>query len=125
GSRIPPAGVVAHARGARAGSSSARLGAQAMQRRLHDETAQAQPYPLNETLLARGRERFNIYCMPCHSPLGDGDGRVARRGFPSPPSYHNDRLRNATDRYIFDVMTDGYGVMASYADRITPADRWA
>ena len=124
-SRTPPKGTVVYARGARPGSSSGRLGAEEAQRRVRDETAPTQPYPLNETLLLRGRERFNIYCLPCHSPIGDGDGRVVQRGFPAPPSYHSDRLRNVPDRYLFDVMTEGYGVMAPYADRITPADRWA
>ena len=63
--------------------------------------------------------------MPCHSPLGDGDGMVARRGFPHPPSYHVPRLRQAPDRLFYDVITNGYGVMYSYADRVTPEDRWA
>jgi mono/diheme cytochrome c family protein len=76
-------------------------------------------------LLRRGQERFNIYCSPCHSPVGDGDGMVARRGFPHPPSYHIDRLRNAPDRYLFDVITQGHGVMRSYADRVPADDRWA
>lgn len=125
GARTPPTGTVVHARGARAGSSSARLGADEAQRRLRDEAAPTQPYPLDRPLLLRGRERYNIYCLPCHSPAGDGDGRVVRRGFPAPPSYHSERLRSAPDRYIFDVISQGYGVMASYADRITPADRWA
>jgi mono/diheme cytochrome c family protein len=125
GVRTPPDGAVVYARGAGPGSSSGRVGAQEAQRRTRDETAPAQPYPVDETLLARGRERFDIYCMPCHSPVGDGDGRVVRRGFPAPPSYHSDRLRGVSDRYIFDIMTRGYGVMVPYADRITPADRWA
>jgi mono/diheme cytochrome c family protein len=76
-------------------------------------------------LLRRGQERYNIYCAPCHSPLGDGDGMVARRGFPHPPSYHSDRLRQAPDRHFYDVMTKGYGIMAPYADRVAPEERWA
>jgi mono/diheme cytochrome c family protein len=76
-------------------------------------------------LLQRGRERFDIYCAPCHSRLGDGDGRIARRGFPHPPSYHIDRLRKAPDRHFYDVMTNGYGVMYPYRDRVSPEDRWA
>lgn len=87
--------------------------------------AQTQPYPLTQELLQRGQERFTIYCEPCHSPLGDGDGLVARRGFPHPPSYHDERLRQASDRHFFDVITQGYGIMYSYADRVAPADRWA
>ena len=124
-SRTPPAGTVVHARGAQAGSSSGRLGAEEAARRARDETAPALPYPLDMQLLKRGRQRFSIYCLPCHSAAGDGDGRIVRRGFPSPPSYHTDRLRQATDRYVYDVISQGYGVMASYADRIDPADRWA
>lgn len=124
-SRTPPPGTMVHARGAGAGSSSGRLGTEDAAVRARDAAAPAQPYPLDQGLLARGRQRYDIYCLPCHSPVGDGDGRVARRGFPSPPSYHSDRLRGVSDRYIYDVITQGYGVMASYADRVAPADRWA
>jgi mono/diheme cytochrome c family protein len=63
--------------------------------------------------------------VPCHSPLGDGDGPVARRGFPHPPSYHEQRLRDAPDRHFFDVITHGHGVMYPYGDRVAPEDRWA
>ena len=69
-------------------------------------------------MLLRGRERYAIYCMPCHSPLGDGDGRVVQRGFPAPPSYHAARLLDAPDRHFYDVISQGYGVMAPYASRI-------
>lgn len=83
------------------------------------------PLPITPELLARGRERFDIYCAPCHSRAGDGDGMIARRGFPAPPSYHTERLRNAPDSHLYQVISDGYGVMYPYADRITPHDRWA
>ena len=83
------------------------------------------PLPITAALLARGRERFNIYCAPCHSAAGDGDGMIARRGFPSPPSYHTERLRNAPDSHFYQVISNGYGVMYSYADRVTSQDRWA
>lgn len=83
------------------------------------------PMPITPALLARGRERFNIYCAPCHSQAGDGDGMVVRRGFPAPPSYHTDRLRNAPDSHFYEVISNGYGVMYPYADRIAPEDRWA
>jgi mono/diheme cytochrome c family protein len=83
------------------------------------------PYPLNIALLQRGQERFDIFCSPCHSVAGDGDGLVARRGFPHPPTFHQDALRRAHDRHFYDVITNGYGVMYSYADRVPPADRWA
>ena len=83
------------------------------------------PPKLDLALLQRGRERFRIYCTPCHSELGDGNGMVVQRGFPHPPSYHSDRLRNAPTLHFFDVMTHGYGVMYSFAGRISPTDRWA
>ena len=83
------------------------------------------PLPITRQTLARGRERFDIYCSPCHSMAGDGDGMVVRRGFPSPPSYHTDRLRNAPDAHFYSVITNGYGMMYSYADRVRPDDRWA
>lgn len=83
------------------------------------------PVPVTRATYARGRERFEIYCAPCHGPVGDGDGMVARRGYPAPPSYHTDRLRWAPDQYLYDVITQGYGAMYSYADRLGPNDRWA
>ena len=83
------------------------------------------PLPLTRALLARGQERFNINCAPCHSSVGDGDGMIVRRGFPSPPSYHTDRLRNAPDSHFYQVISNGYGLMYPYADRVAPADRWA
>lgn len=123
--RMPPDGTVARTQGTLADTSSARLGEQAAQRQREASAASSMPYPVTEALLRRGRERYGIYCLPCHSPIGDGDGRVVRRGFPAPPSYHDDRLRSATDRYLYDVVTRGYGIMAPYGDRIEPADRWA
>ncbi|KAA5613319.1 cytochrome c [Rhodovastum atsumiense] len=81
--------------------------------------------PLTPALLRRGQERFHIYCTPCHSELGDGNGMIVQRGFPSPPSYHIDRLRAAPPRHFVDVITNGYGVMYSFAYRVAPADRWA
>ncbi|MCD6679883.1 MAG: cytochrome c [Burkholderiaceae bacterium] len=83
------------------------------------------PLPVTPALLARGRERFDIYCAPCHSRAGDGDGMLPRRGFPSPPSYHSERLRNVSDGYLYQVIRDGYGAMYPYGDRIAPHDRWA
>ena len=81
--------------------------------------------PITPQLLARGRERFDIFCSPCHSVAGDGDGMVARRGFPHPPSFHTDRLRAATDAHFYAVISNGYGAMYSYATRVEPADRLA
>ena len=83
------------------------------------------PPPVDAQLLARGQERYNIYCSPCHGLSGSGDGMVVRRGFPAPPSYHSAKLRAATAQHFFDVITNGYGVMYSYAVRVEPRDRWA
>jgi mono/diheme cytochrome c family protein len=83
------------------------------------------PMVVTRELLARGQERFNIYCSPCHGGSGYGDGMIVQRGFPTPPSYHIDRLRQAPPGYFFDVITNGYGLMYSYNDRVTPEDRWA
>ena len=82
------------------------------------------PFPVTEEVLKRGQERFNIYCAPCHSRLGDGNGMIAQRGFRHPPSYHEERLRKAPLGYLFSVMTDGFGAMPSYADQIPADDRW-
>lgn len=83
------------------------------------------PFPVTSKVLARGRECFEINCVPCHGETGEGNGTVVQRGFPAPPSYHIDRLRNAPVGHFFDVMTRGYGVMYSFASRTTPEDRWA
>jgi mono/diheme cytochrome c family protein len=76
-------------------------------------------------LLERGRQRFDIYCAPCHGRFGDGNGMIVQRGFPRPPSYYSDALRNAPSQHFYDVISRGYGVMFSYADRVEPSDRWA
>lgn len=76
-------------------------------------------------LLERGRERFDIFCAPCHSRTGDGDGMIVRRGMPQPPSLHAASLREASDRHFLQVITDGYGAMYGYGDRVPAADRWA
>jgi mono/diheme cytochrome c family protein len=83
------------------------------------------PFPVNEQVLARGEQRFNIYCAPCHSRLGDGNGTIVQRGFRRPPSYHDERLRKAPLGYFFDVMTNGFGAMPDYASQISPRDRWS
>jgi mono/diheme cytochrome c family protein len=81
--------------------------------------------PMTIALLRRGQQRFNIYCSPCHGRAGDGQGVIVQRGFPAPPSYHTDALRNAPDQHFLDVIQNGYGVMYSYAERVPPPDRWA
>jgi mono/diheme cytochrome c family protein len=83
------------------------------------------PMPVTTELLARGQERFGIYCAVCHGDDAYGQGMIVQRGFPAPPSFHTDRLRQAPAGHFFDVMTRGYGVMYPYASRVTPADRWA
>jgi hypothetical protein len=123
--RPPPPGAVAHAMGDTALVSSGRNGADAVGVRDAAEMQQSLPERPTHALLLRGQERYAIYCMPCHSPVGDGDGPVVRRGFPSPPSFHDERLRTASDRHIYDVITQGFGIMYPFADRIEPADRWA
>jgi mono/diheme cytochrome c family protein len=83
------------------------------------------PIQITREVLERGRQRYEINCVPCHGETGDGNGIVVARGFPTPPSYQIDRLRNAPIGHFFDVMTHGYGAMYSYAQRVSPADRWA
>ena len=83
------------------------------------------PVPVTKELIDRGENRFRIYCIVCHGPTGNADGMVVRRGFPKPPTYHDDRLRNAPVGHFFDVMTNGWGKMNSYAAQVSPADRWA
>src|SRR5262245_6182806 len=75
-------------------------------------------------ILDRGESRFNITCLPCHGKLGDGKGMIALRGFRHPPTYHQDRLRQAPTSHFYDVMTNGFGAMPSYAEVLTPEDRW-
>lgn len=83
------------------------------------------PVPVTRALLERGRDRFDIYCSPCHSRLGDGNGMIVQRGLKRPPSFHEERLRNQPIGYFYDVMTNGFGAMQDYAAQVTPADRWA
>lgn len=80
---------------------------------------------MTPALLERGRERYTIFCAPCHSPTGDGDGMIVQRGFPRPPSYHIPRLREAPDSHYLSVIANGYGVMYEYGSRVSPANRWA
>ena len=82
------------------------------------------PFPVTADVLARGQERFNIYCAPCHSRVGDGNGVIPQRGYRHPPSYHIERLRKAPLGYFVDVMTNGFGAMPPYAEQIPPRDRW-
>jgi mono/diheme cytochrome c family protein len=85
----------------------------------------AAPPPVTPALLARGRERHEIFCQPCHGPAGEGDGTIVGRGFPRPPTYQDPRARQASAAELYGAITNGYGVMFPYAERIPPADRWA
>jgi hypothetical protein len=83
------------------------------------------PFKVTKEILQRGRERYNIFCAPCHSRVGDGDGFVPSRGFSrKPPSFHIPRLQKAPLGYFYDVMTNGFGIMPDYASQISPQDRW-
>lgn len=98
---LPPAGIVAR-----------------------DDVPVAAP-KLTLALVERGRERFDIVCAPCHGRAGDGHGMIVERGFPAPPSFHDDRQRQATVQHFVDVIATGYGAMLAQSERVAPSDRWA
>lgn len=83
------------------------------------------PFPVTPEVMARGHERFDIYCSECHGRLGDGNGMIPSRGYRRPPSYHTETLRAAKTGHFFDVMTNGFGAMPPYRTMIPPRDRWA
>jgi mono/diheme cytochrome c family protein len=86
------------------------------------------PLVISKELILRGQDRFTVYCVPCHGQLGDGQGMIAHRGFElrrPVGNYHTDRLRKMPIGHFYDVMTNGYGAMYSYASRVEPQDRWA
>jgi len=117
-SRVPPAYTVA--RGAPDPTDPAVSGLLA-----DGEWIDELPVALDAALLERGRERFDIYCSPCHDRLGSGRGMIVLRGFYQPPTYHQDRLREAPVGYLFEVITNGYGLMSGYGSQVKPRDRWA
>src|SRR6267143_2107096 len=93
--------------------------------RIGNNPGEAMPFPVTKGVLQRGRERYNIYCAPCHSRLGDGNGFIPSRGFTRKPhSFHEQRLQKAPLGYFFDVMTNGFGIMSDYASQIPARDRW-
>lgn len=116
-SRMPVDGTVR--RGALLGDAAVRTG------KRNGTPVDAIPVDVTATLLQRGRERFEIFCVACHGRVGDGDGYVVRRGFPRPPSYHIERLRGAPAGHFFDVITSGFGRMFGFEGEISVADRWA
>jgi len=83
------------------------------------------PLPVDEKLLHRGEDRYKVFCTPCHGLQGDGQGMAATRGMKHPSSYHIERLRQAPNGYFYDVISNGFGSMYSYSERISPRDRWA
>jgi mono/diheme cytochrome c family protein len=92
--------------------------------RINGEPANVFPFPITGEDLRRGQERYDIYCSPCHGYAGYGDGMIVQRGFPTPPSYHSDRLRNMPAGHFFEVISNGFGLMFSYASRVEVDDRW-
>jgi mono/diheme cytochrome c family protein len=92
--------------------------------KVNGQEADQFPFPVSAADLARGRERFNIFCAPCHSQLGDGNGMVVQRGFKKPPSYYEPRLLKAPVGHFFNVMTNGWGAMGDYSAQVPVADRW-
>jgi mono/diheme cytochrome c family protein len=93
--------------------------------KIDGQLADTFPMPVTAEMMARGRERYNVFCSPCHGRTGQGNGLVVQRGFRAPPSFHDERLRNAPVGYFFDVQTHGFGAMLDYATQIPVADRWA
>ena len=101
-----------------------RLDEQLYTGKVNGQLATTFPFPITRQDLERGHERFNIYCAPCHDARGTGRGMIVSRGFPPPPSYHIQRLRDAPVGHFFDVITNGLGNMYPYASRVKPEDRW-
>jgi len=93
--------------------------------KINGQLANEFPMPVTDAVMARGQERFNVFCSPCHGRTGQGNGMAVQRGFRAPPSYHEARLREAPVGYFFDVMTHGFGAMQDYASQVPVADRWA
>jgi mono/diheme cytochrome c family protein len=92
--------------------------------KLSGKPVESFPFRLSRDDLARGRDRYEVYCSPCHGRVGDGNGMVVLRGFRRPPSFHDERLRQAPPGHYFDVMTNGFGAMSDYASQVGAEDRW-
>ena len=94
--------------------------------RINGQPAPTFPFAITTAVLERGRDRYNIFCSPCHDRVGNGNGMAVRRGFRSPPpTFQMDRLRDAPPGHFFDVITNGFGAMNDYAAQLKPRDRWA
>ena len=116
-SRVPPEGTVAQ--------GQLRNDDLLYSGKLNGKDSELFPFPITLDVLKRGQERFNIYCSPCHDRVGTGRGIIVRRGMKRPPSFHSARLREAPPGHFFNVITNGFGAMFSYASRLKPEDRWA
>ena len=117
---LAPKSTPAPAGGATGVAAAVPAGAPAAPLKVSDDF----PFAITAEVLARGQNRYNVYCAPCHSMLGDGNGMIVQRGFRKPPSYSEDRLRNSPASHFYDVMTNGFGAMSSYSDKLSPEDRW-
>ena len=117
GSRTPVANTVAR--------GTLREDEHLYQGKIDGQLTDSFPMPVTAELMARGRERFNVFCSPCHGRTGQGNGMVVQRGFRAPTSFHEERLRTAPEGYFFDVQTNGFGAMSDYSAQVPVADRWA
>jgi mono/diheme cytochrome c family protein len=122
GSSGEPLGAVAPGTVQPAPGSAAAIKAQKAR---YDDFVNAFPYPMSKDDLEHGRDRYMIYCVVCHDPLGTGQGKIKERGYTTPPSFHQERLRTAPPGYLFAVISDGYGSMPSYSAQVPVRDRWA
>ena len=93
--------------------------------RVDGQPATVFPFAIDDAVMRRGRERYDIFCSPCHGLTGEGDGMVVQRGYRRPPSFHVDRLRQAAPGHLYDVIANGFGAMPDYAAQIPVRDRWA
>lgn len=93
--------------------------------RTNNHPAQTLPFPATTEVFSRGRERYDIFCSPCHDRVGNGEGMIVRRGFRPPPSLHIERLRQAPLGHFFEVISRGFGAMPGYAEQVPTEDRWA
>jgi len=114
---LPPPGTVAR--------GELKLDAHFHQGVIDGAPAKTLPFSVTLEVLERGQERYNIYCAPCHSRTGDGDGMIVRRGFTRPPSFHEARLRELPPGHFFRVIAEGLGAMPSYRIQVDAYDRWA
>src|SRR5262245_16888180 len=125
-SKTPPAGgPVSLESAGTASTQAANLAANVLPRTPGQNDIDYFPLAVTAEIVSRGQDRFNIFCAPCHSRLGDGQGMIVKRGFRAPPSFHIDRLRTAPVGHFFDVITNGFGAMPDYAQQVSPRDRWA